>query len=284
MRPITLSRPGAGERLVLSLSQQDSILFSFYPTEGEFFQSGNDLVAQFPDGGSIAVQGFFVGGQAQVESITLSDGTGLRPSEFLERFAPEIGAATKPVSSSGVGEYMDDSGTVVEGVASRLSALEDSGEGGGNSAFDSVDVDVAILSLKTDDEGLIIRPDVLRLGPDFGHDGIVDGILNDSRWSDPETASQFKILSIDMANGHGDTLDVDSLIAGLSQQNGSAITTLVIAGDEADTLRLPSDAKCVQQEVLIEGMQESFDHYQCVVDSSTTVDLYVQMNIAANFA
>ena len=282
MSSIILSRPAAGERSVLSLSQRDSILLSFYPEESHFSQNGNDLIAQFPDGGSIAVQGFFADGQTP-GSITLSDGTDLNLSEFLERFAPDIAPpASSMASGSGVGEYEDSSGTVIGGVSSRLSILEDQDAGGGNSAFD----DLGVLALETADEEMVSLPGVLHFGSETFEPGdIVDGILGDSLWGDPVTAGQFKTLSIDLTNSHEDTLDVDSLIVSLARQTGSDITSLVITGDNADVVHIPDDATLVKQDVMIEGMGDAgFDHYQCTVDSNTTVDLYVQMNVSANFA
>lgn len=116
-----IQAPGDATRHVVAMTDTSSIYLDFNTDNSTFERSGNDLTITFENGGSVAMTDFFVvGDSAELPRLSLSDGTEVSATEFLQSMNPnmDLTTAAGPVNSlDGSGtNYDDGAGDLLSGV------------------------------------------------------------------------------------------------------------------------------------------------------------------------
>lgn len=113
---IILSRPKAGERIIVQYREGDIIQLDFMPSEAVMDVNDHHLSIVFPDGAYLIVRDFFSGTLKGLPGVVLADGRELTGLEFLEEFEDELLRTYVKMWEHGIGEYMDSPGELVPGV------------------------------------------------------------------------------------------------------------------------------------------------------------------------
>lgn len=129
MKELNLTRPQAGQSSVVSASDVSAIAFDFNMAEAHFGRSGSDLTIGFGADAQISISDFFTPGAAgSLENIKLGNGEVVSAQEFLrvlsEDFNIETAADKASADGSGVSDYRDDGGSLLDGV-NRLGLGDD---------------------------------------------------------------------------------------------------------------------------------------------------------------
>lgn len=138
---VLISKPSSGETLRVASTPGGVIGFGFDPATSSILRSANDLVLEVGDGGSVRLTNFFVVGDQPLPSLALPGGTNVAAAEYLARFGIDLNPAAE-TRGSGVGEYVDDAGTLINGIA-HLGLLA------GADGWSEADIDSVILSGET---------------------------------------------------------------------------------------------------------------------------------------
>jgi len=116
---LRISKPSVHEKLHFTSVPGSVIAFEFDPATAAFARSGNDLTVKINEGGSVTLSGFFAVGDQPLPSLTLPDGNTVASADFLATlnldFAPGP-VANGTGTSSGVGEYSDEAGSLISGT------------------------------------------------------------------------------------------------------------------------------------------------------------------------
>ena len=124
---IQVVKPAAGESASFESQGGARLVFDFDPATATVSRTGNDLVFQLDDGGSVTLSRFFEVGDQPLPSLVLPAGDEVASAEFLSAFDVNLETAAGPGAgassgSGGAGEYSDDPGALVDGI-SRLGSL-----------------------------------------------------------------------------------------------------------------------------------------------------------------
>lgn len=138
---VLISKPSSGETLRFASTPGGVIGFGFDPATASILRSANDLVLEVDDGGTVRLTNFFAVGEQPLPHLALPGGNSVAAADYLAKFGIDLNPAAE-TKSSGVGEYIDDAGTLVDGVA-HLGLLADTD--GWSEAY----IDAVMLSGKT---------------------------------------------------------------------------------------------------------------------------------------
>ena len=119
---LVLSRPGAGERVVMQYMEGARVILKFPPSDVVITIRDDTLCITFPDAGVLVVRHFFAGGPQSLPGVTLPDGRELTGEEFLNEFNAELLRSWVKVWENGIGQYQDDPGELIGGI-DRLGSL-----------------------------------------------------------------------------------------------------------------------------------------------------------------
>lgn len=117
--------PAEGGKLTLHVDPGDKLALDFNPSDTTAVRpdGSNDLVFHFDNGGKVTISGFFAVAGAALSELVLPDGAIVTAAEAFSDhqldFSPAAGPGTQ---SGGTGEYNDDPGSLVDGIA-RLGSL-----------------------------------------------------------------------------------------------------------------------------------------------------------------
>ena len=123
-----LSLPAPGEVVAVDIASGNAVQLSFNPEDATASRSGDDLVFEMDNGGSVTANGFFSAGEdGALPQLVLPTGEEIPVSLAFADVDFEIETAAGPTvgsgeESSGAGEYADDPGALVDGI-SRLGSL-----------------------------------------------------------------------------------------------------------------------------------------------------------------
>ena len=124
---LQVAKPAAGENASFESQGGAKLAFDFDPADATVSRSGNDLVFQMDDGGSVTLSRFFEVGDQPLPSLVLPAGDEVASADFLAQFDIDLETAAGPggggnAASGGSGEYADDPGSLVGGI-NRLGSL-----------------------------------------------------------------------------------------------------------------------------------------------------------------
>ena len=119
---LILSRPMAGERIIMQYTEGARVLLDFPPSEAVMDIHDRHLAINFADGGEIIVRDFFAGDPHALPWVILLDGRELTGEEFLEEFDEALLRTFVRIWEHGIGQYRDDPGEPVHGI-DRLGSL-----------------------------------------------------------------------------------------------------------------------------------------------------------------
>ena len=106
------------------------ITLDFDPSIARYSQEGDDLVFTFPNEGSVAFTGFFSLSEGTFPRFVMPDGTNASARDIFSDTDIATALEIRKANSSGTGEYIDDTGTLIEGI-DRLGSLGTDYWGGG---------------------------------------------------------------------------------------------------------------------------------------------------------
>ena len=121
-RTISVQMPGSGQTTTWESASAGSVQFNFDPSAATTAREGNNLMFTLDNGGKVVLTNFFAVGDAPLPVLTLPDGVQVSAAEYLKDQFPGLDLTTAagpnatPVSSSGVGDYADGSGSLVGGL------------------------------------------------------------------------------------------------------------------------------------------------------------------------
>ena len=128
-RPSTvLGTPAPGETLAVDIAPGNVVQLSFNPEDASVSRSGDDLVFELDNGGSVTVNEFFsVDDSDALPQLVLPTGEEVPVTVAFADVNFDIETAAGPSAgrneeSSGAGEYVDDPGLLIDGI-SRLGSL-----------------------------------------------------------------------------------------------------------------------------------------------------------------
>ena len=125
---IDLQIPDFGKSVIISHDAASCLRLGFEPHQSRISIEGNDLIFRFPDRGFIRVRSFFDEGK-EPPSIVMADGSPILVQDLIGDAAQELDTlkhdnhSYDPEMSTGLPEYRDDPGTLVDGVG-RSGMLE----------------------------------------------------------------------------------------------------------------------------------------------------------------
>ncbi|MDL2271523.1 VWA domain-containing protein [Desulfovibrio sp. OttesenSCG-928-I05] len=125
---IKVPAPLTGESLDVASVAGGILELGFDPGAATASRSGNDLVFDVDGGGTVTLTDFFVVGDEALPSLVLPSGDEVASADYLASFDIDISTAAGPAAgpagnpSSGSGEYGDESGSLINGVA-RIGSL-----------------------------------------------------------------------------------------------------------------------------------------------------------------
>ncbi|MDL2314535.1 hypothetical protein LJC36_06095, partial [Desulfovibrio sp. OttesenSCG-928-C14] len=117
---IKVPSPARGESIVVEAQDGNNFAFDFDPTQAEDIQQqGNDLVFTLADGNTVTLRDFFdFTAEEGIPEFTLPDGTRVASADVLSAFDIDVEAAAGAgAGSGGAGEYNDDPGSLIPGLA-----------------------------------------------------------------------------------------------------------------------------------------------------------------------
>jgi len=122
-----VTAPAAGQVMVLTAVPGQDFMLEAVFDQAELRMDGRNVVFEFADGGQVVLD-FTDLGEAQAPNVIMPDGTILNMQEFLvaleeSEIEPAAGPEGGAEGSGGVGEYRDDAGNLIEGVA-KLGGLD----------------------------------------------------------------------------------------------------------------------------------------------------------------
>lgn len=155
---IRIAKPATGETLNIASVPGGALEFSFDPATATITRTGNDLVMEVDGGGVVRLADFFVVGDSTLPSLVLPGGESVASADFLSAFDIELETAAGPgagagAAGSGVNEYADDAGALVDGIG-RLGSL-----GTDYWAYESEETEI-FESLAALDAGDIVLPEL----------------------------------------------------------------------------------------------------------------------------
>ena len=124
---LSVPAPSSGEELAVASEAGAKLNLGFDPANATVSRTDNDLVFELDGGGRVTLSDFFEVGDKELPSLVLPDGTEIASADYLTNFDIELSTAAGPgagtgTAGSGAGEYVDDAGSLVDGV-SRLGSL-----------------------------------------------------------------------------------------------------------------------------------------------------------------
>ena len=149
MSTITLTTPGARQRISIPAEPKATIHLDFQADQATLERSGDNLVFSFADGGSIAIEGFY----AQYDKANLPefavDGKILPGSEFFNAFGPDLAPAAGPAAQTAErgASYSEHSDSALASGLGHLDGVETPAQGVSTAAeLPTIDSTLAVAS------------------------------------------------------------------------------------------------------------------------------------------
>jgi hypothetical protein len=125
---VQAAMPDAGQRVTIPVIPGCTVGFAFDPAHADAERVGDDLLFTLDNGGAVTLQNFFVADEhGGLPNLRLPDGTITGSLDFFADSGMDLSTAAGPTASasaesSGMREYADDPGALVDGV-DRLGSL-----------------------------------------------------------------------------------------------------------------------------------------------------------------
>ncbi len=117
----TVETPQAGQTVIVNAIPGQDIVLDAAFEQAEVKMDDGNVIFEFANGGQVVID-FTNLGEAEAPNVVMPDGTILGMEEFLASLGdgdiePAAGPAAGAAGSGGVGEYQDDPGDVIDGLA-----------------------------------------------------------------------------------------------------------------------------------------------------------------------
>jgi hypothetical protein len=117
----TVEAPQAGQTVIVNAIPGQDIVLDAAFEQAEVKMDDGNVIFEFANGGQVVID-FTNLGEAEAPNVVMPDGTILGMEEFLASLGdgdiePAAGPAAGAAGSGGVGEYQDDPGDVIDGLA-----------------------------------------------------------------------------------------------------------------------------------------------------------------------